>query len=77
MKKFLSVLLAVAMIISVVSVVSFAADEFKQVIKYDFEDEKAPDGYQGKNANVGKNHRTVQEAMKKPTKSANSAAGRV
>lgn len=48
MKKFLSVLLAVAMIISVVSVVSFAADEFKQVIKYDFEDEKAPDGYQGK-----------------------------
>lgn len=52
MKKFLSVLLAVAMVISVVSVVSFAADEFKQIIKYDFEDEKAPDGYQGTNAKV-------------------------
>ena len=52
MKKFLSVLLAVAMIISVVSVVSFAADDFKQIIKYDFEDEKAPDGYQGGSSKV-------------------------
>ena len=48
MKKFLSILLAVAMVISVVSVVTFAADDFKQIIKYDFEDEKAPDGSQGK-----------------------------
>lgn len=63
MKKFLSILLAVAMIVSVVSVVSFAADDYKQIIKYDFEDEKAPDGFQGSTAKVSyeteKNHGKV------------------
>lgn len=41
MKKFLSILLALAMVVSVVSVVAFAADDCKEVLNVTFEDENA------------------------------------